>query len=81
MGGDWVRRGCPVPDDPLPLMSGNPVPYLVIQLAMWPGKEEAPTLRAPAPSSETPTAHSDVSVSSAADAAASASQPEVGEQA
>ena len=59
----------------------NPAPYLVIQLAMWPGREEAPAMDAPAVSSETPIAHSEVPVSSsAAAAAASASQPEVGGQ-
>jgi hypothetical protein len=31
MSGDWVRRGFPVPDEPLRLMSGNPAPHLVHQ--------------------------------------------------
>ncbi|MBK8324884.1 MAG: hypothetical protein IPL06_19985 [Betaproteobacteria bacterium] len=60
----------------------NPAPYLVIQLAMWPGKVDPPRAIAPGASSETPVAHSEVPVGSSAAAAASASAttPEVGGQ-
>ncbi len=61
------------------IRSLNPAPYLVIQLAMWPGREEVPAPQAPVAGSELLAAHSEVPVSSAA-AAASASQPEVGGQ-
>jgi hypothetical protein len=62
------------------IRSLNPAPYLVIQLALWPGKADAPRLVVPAASSETPVTHSEVPVSGSAAAAASASQPEVGGQ-
>ena len=62
------------------IRSLNPAPYLVIQLAMWPGRGDAPAMDAPAVSSETPIAHSEVPVSSSAAAAASATKPEVGGQ-
>ena len=62
------------------IRSLNPAPYLVVQLAMWPGKEEVPPPNVPVASSETPATHSEVPVSSAAAAAASASQPEDGGQ-
>ena len=62
------------------IRSLNPAPYLVIQLAMWPGKEEVPPPNVPVASSETPAVRSEVPVSSAAAAAASASQQEVGGQ-
>lgn len=64
------------------IRSLNPAPYLVIQLALWPGKVDAPRLVVPAASSEAPVTHSEVSVSgsAAAAASASASQPEVGGQ-
>lgn len=61
------------------IRSLNPAPYLVIQLALWPGKVDPPHAIAPAASSETPVAHSEVPVSSSA-AAASATKPEVGGQ-
>jgi hypothetical protein len=62
------------------IRSLNPAPYLVIQIAMWPGKDEAPTLHGPSTSSAMPATHAEVPVSSAAAAAASASKPEVGGQ-
>ena len=62
------------------IRSLNPAPYLVIQLALWPGKVDPPRAIAPAASSETPVAHSEVPVSSSAAAAASATKPEVGGQ-
>ena len=62
------------------IRSLNPAPYLVIQLAMWPGKDEAPVLSAPAANGAKPVAHEEVPVSSDAAAAASASKPEVGGQ-
>jgi hypothetical protein len=62
------------------IRSLNPAPYLVIQLALWPGKVDAPRLVVHAASSEAPVTHSEVSVSGSAAAAASASQPEVGGQ-
>ena len=58
----------------------NPAPYLVIQLALWPGKVDPPHACAPAASSEMRRAQGEVPVSSSAAAAASASQPEVGGQ-
>lgn len=58
----------------------NPAPYLVIQLALWPGKVDPPRANTPAVSSEPRVAQDEVSVSSSAAAAASASQPEVGGQ-
>ena len=62
------------------IRSLNPAPYLVIQIAMWPGKDEVPLPNVPVSSSETPAARGEVPVSSAAAAAASALQPEVGGQ-
>lgn len=61
------------------IRSLNPAPYLVIQLTMWPGREEVPVPHAPAGASESLAAHTEVPVSSAA-AAASAAQPEDGGQ-
>lgn len=58
----------------------NPAPYLVIQLALWPGKVDPPSASTPAASSEMRRAQGEVPVSSSAAAAASASQPEVGGQ-
>ena len=63
------------------IRSLNPAPYLVIQLALWPGKGEALAPDEPAASSEMLVVHSEVPVSSStAAAAASASTPEVGGQ-
>lgn len=62
------------------IRSLNPAPYLVIQITMWPGKDEAPPPNVSVASSETPAAHGEVPVSNAAAAAASASQPVVGGQ-
>ena len=61
------------------IRSLNPAPYLVIQLAMWPGKVDAPGSIARAASSETPVTHEEARVGSSA-AATSASQSEVGGQ-
>jgi len=61
------------------IRSLNPAPYLVIQLEMWPGREEGPAQHAPARGSESLAVHSEVPVSSAA-AATSEAQPEVGGQ-
>ena len=58
------------------IRSLNPAPYLVIQLALWPGKTDPPHPSLPAASSETPVTHEEARVSSGA-AAASTSQPEV----
>ncbi len=64
------------------IRSLNPAPYLVIQLALWPGKVDPQRAIAPDASSEMPVAHSEVPVGSSAAAAASASAttPEVGGQ-
>lgn len=61
------------------IRSLNPSPYLVIQLALWPGKLDPPRLIEPTASSATPVTHEEARVGSSA-AATSASQPEVGGQ-
>jgi hypothetical protein len=61
------------------IRSLNPAPYLVIQLALWPGKVGSPRPIPPAASSDAPVTHEEARVSSSA-AAASASAPEVGGQ-
>jgi len=61
------------------IRSLNPAPYLVIQLALWPGKADPPRPFEPPASSETPVAHEEARVGSSV-AATSASQPEVGGQ-
>ena len=61
------------------IRSLNPAPYLVIQLALWPGKVDTPRPIPPAAGGETPVTQEVARVSSSA-AAASASQPEVGGQ-
>ena len=62
------------------IRSLNPAPYLVIQLSLWPGRDEVAAPPAAVSSRELPPAHSEVPVSSSSAAAASASQPEVGGQ-
>ena len=61
------------------IRSLNPAPYLVIQLALWPGKVDPSHSVPPAAGGETPVTHEATRVGSSA-AAASASQPEVGGQ-
>lgn len=57
----------------------SPAPYLVIQLALWPGRRGAPDLPAAVPAAPQPLPQEEARVSSSdAAAAASATQPEDG---
>jgi hypothetical protein len=53
----------------------NPAPYLVIQLALWPGKSAAPDADVPIESGQQPVAHEEAPVSSGSAAAAASASP------